>query len=156
MSEKFSSGTPPPLKKPKLNTLLGENGRVYCCLLKFFFPLEKFSLIWRRHHCRWKTANVDLCSALMTIEQWGFFSVPHLLWHGVSVYNGHLRGLVTPVAERLAVELLLPVFTNRVYRDRESNPDLPHTRRTLYLYATAAVWVGGCCRTVYRYFTLNS
>ena len=28
-----------------------------------------------------------LCSALMAIEQWGFFSVPHLLWHGASVYN---------------------------------------------------------------------
>ena len=25
-------------------------------------------------------------------EQWGFFSVPHILWHGASVYNGHLRG----------------------------------------------------------------
>ena len=37
-----------------------------------------FSLIWRRHHCRWRAANFDLCSALMAIEQWGFFSVPHL------------------------------------------------------------------------------
>ena len=43
------------------------------------------------------------------IEQWGFFSVPNLQWHGASVYNGHLRGPVTltPVAERLAVELSL-------------------------------------------------
>ena len=46
-------------------------------------------------------------------EQWGFFSVPHLLWHGASVFNGHLRGPVTltPIAERSAVELSLPVFT---------------------------------------------
>ena len=29
-----------------------------------------------------KDANFDLCSALMAIEQWGFFSVSHLLWHG--------------------------------------------------------------------------
>ena len=44
---------------------------------------------------------------------WGFFSVSHLLWHGPSVYNGHLRGPVTPTpnAERLAVELSLPVLT---------------------------------------------
>ena len=37
---------------------------------------------------------------------------PRLLWHGGSVYNGHLRGPVTltPCAERLAVELSLPVF----------------------------------------------
>ena len=36
------------------------------------------------------------------------FSMPHLLWHGASVYNGHLRGPVTltPIAERLAVEFL--------------------------------------------------
>ena len=31
--------------------------------------------------------SFDLCSALMSFEQWGFFSVPHLLWHGASVYN---------------------------------------------------------------------
>ena len=49
-----------------------------------------------------KRFNVlTLCSALMTIEQWGFFSVPHLLWHGTSVCNGHLRGPVTltPITE---------------------------------------------------------
>ena len=38
--------------------------------------------------------------------------VPRLLWHGTSVYNGHLRGLVayTPIAERYALELSLPVL----------------------------------------------
>ena len=30
----------------------------------------------------------------LLIEQWGFFSVLHILWHGASVYNGHLRGHV--------------------------------------------------------------
>ena len=73
--------------------------------LEFIVPFETFSLIWRRHHCRWRAANFDLlCSALMAIEQWGFFSVPHLLWHGASVYNCHLRGSVThtPITERLA------------------------------------------------------
>ena len=41
----------------------------------------------------------------MAFEQWGFFSLPHLLWHGVSVNNDHLRGplRLTPSAERLAV-----------------------------------------------------
>ena len=61
----------------------------------FGVPLENFSVTWRRHHCRWRAANFDLCSALMAIEQWGFFSVLHLLWHGASVYDGHLRGPVT-------------------------------------------------------------
>ena len=47
---------------------------------EFIVPLENFSLIWRFHHFRWRATNFDLCSALMVIERWGFFSVPHLLW----------------------------------------------------------------------------
>ena len=59
----------------------------------------------------------------MAIEQWGFFSVPNLLWHRTSVYNGYLRGplTLTPIAERQAVELSLPVFTNKVCRCWDSN-----------------------------------
>ena len=51
----------------------------------------------------------------------------HPLRHRPTVYNGHLRGPVTltPNAERLAVELSVPVFTTKVCRDRGSNPDLP-------------------------------
>ena len=56
-----------------------------------------------------------LCSALMVIEQWEFFQVQHLLWHGPTLYNRQLRGPVTltPVAERLAEELSLPVLRLR-------------------------------------------
>ena len=38
----------------------------------------------------------------------------YLLLHGASVYIGHLRGSVTltPIAERLPVELSLPVFND--------------------------------------------
>ena len=48
-----------------------------------------------------------------THEQWGFLN--SVLWHGASVYNGHLREPVTltPIAESLAVELSLPVFARR-------------------------------------------
>ena len=67
----------------------------FVCLCGVIFPLENFSLIWRRHHCRRKAANFDLCSALMTTEQWGFFNVSHLLWHRPTLYYGHLRGPVT-------------------------------------------------------------
>ena len=79
----------------------------------FFVQLDNFSLIWRHHNCRWRAANFDLCSALVAIDQWGFFSVPQLLWHGASVNNGHLRGPVTLtlLAERFTVELSLPVLT---------------------------------------------
>ena len=59
----------------------------FVCLyvyLQFIVPLENFSLIWRRHHCRWRAADFDLCSALIAIEQWGFFNVPH--WHGPTLF----------------------------------------------------------------------
>ena len=48
----------------------------------FFVPLANYLLIWKCHHCRWRDRNFDLYSALMTIEQWGLFNVPHLLCHG--------------------------------------------------------------------------
>ena len=56
----------------------------------------------------------------MAIQQWWFFSVPHLLWHGASVY---LRGPVTltPIAERLALEQSLPIFPTKVCRGWDSN-----------------------------------
>ena len=59
------------------------------------------------------SANFNLCSALKAIEQLGCFSVPSLLWHETSVYNGNLRGHVTltPIAERLAVDLSITAFT---------------------------------------------
>ena len=81
---------------------------LFVCL-EFFVPLQNFSLNWRRQLCKWRAANFDMCSALMAIEQWGFFRVRHLLWYGTSVYNGHLREpmTLTPIAERLAVELSL-------------------------------------------------
>ena len=64
-------------------------------VINFIIPFESFSLIWRRHNYRWRAVNFYLCSALIAFEQWGFFSVPHLLWHEASLYNGHLRGPVT-------------------------------------------------------------
>ena len=50
------------------------------------------------------------------------FRMPHLLWHGTTCFNGHLWGTVTlkPVAECLAVELSLLVFTILICRGRDS------------------------------------
>ena len=39
----------------------------YVCL-GVHCPLENFSLIWRRHHYRWRSLNFDLYSALISIE----------------------------------------------------------------------------------------
>jgi hypothetical protein len=78
----------------------------------FYFPLKNVSLVWRRHHFRWRAArfrpmlgaqglwagredvttageglqNLDLCLALRAFEQGGIFIVPHLLWHGGSIF----------------------------------------------------------------------
>ena len=62
---------------------------LFICL-GFIVPFENFSLIWRRHHYRWIAWNFDVYLPPMTSEQWGYFVVPQLLWHGASVYNGHL------------------------------------------------------------------
>ena len=72
--------------KQKYDHITFINRLVVCFFvcLWFFVQSENFSLIWRRHNYWWKAANFDLCSALIAIEQWGFFSVPHLLWHGAS------------------------------------------------------------------------
>ena len=102
-----------------------------------------FSLIWRRHHCRWRAANFDLCSALMAIEQWGFLNVPYPLLHRPTVYYGNLQGhshLLPSVWKWSCHHLFLRLRSVEIgVRDRGSNPDLPHARRTLYLFATAAV-----------------
>ena len=118
--------------------------KMYCilCLFVCFTYLSRiFPYKSRRHHYRWKTANFNLCPALIAIEQRAFSSLPHLLWHAASVYYCRVWGPLTlaSVAERLAVELSLPVLTTLVCRDRVSNPDLPHARRTLYHWANVVV-----------------
>ena len=88
------------------------------CLFSWrFFSNQKLITNYRRHHYRWKATNVDLYSTPMAIMQWGFFTLPHRLWHGTSVCNGHLQGPVTliPFVERITVDLLLPVFTVKVF-----------------------------------------
>ena len=103
----------------------------------YFVPLENCSVIWRRH--QWRTANFDRCSALMAIEHWGFFSVPHLLWHGASVYNGHLRGPVkfTPIAERLSWNSHYLFLRLRSVAVEISTPNLPLPLAGRMLYPTA-------------------
>ena len=93
----------------------GKIKRFVC--LGFIVLNDNFSLISRRQHCQWKAENFELhvCSALMTIEQRWFLSVPRLLWQGASVYNFHFRRL-TPTAERLAVKLSIPVLRLSLWR----------------------------------------
>ena len=47
--------------------------------------LFRYVLIWRLHHYQWMGTNFDQYSALMAIKQWGFVSLPYLMWRGISV-----------------------------------------------------------------------
>ena len=81
------------------NTRNSGKDNIQCAYFGFYHPAWEF--IWRRHQCRWRAANFDLCSALMANEQWEFFGIPHLPC-GAFVYNDHLRGplTLTPITER--------------------------------------------------------
>ena len=114
---------------------------LFVCV-EFIVPLENFSLTWRRHHCRWRAANFDLCSVLMAMEQWGFFNVPHLLWQGPTLYKSHHTHTQCRAFGRKAVATFFLLL-------RWSNPDLPHVRWTISLYATAAVIRLICFTTFY-------
>ena len=73
---------------------------LFCLFVCFILFSDIFFYVVNRH------------TRELSIEQWGFFSLPHLLWYGASVYNhGQFRETVTlaTVAERLAVEPSLPV-----------------------------------------------
>ena len=78
---------------------------VYCSTRTFFTPMETSQLTVKG--CKYWPM---LCIHGHKAER--VLSMLHILWHGASVYNGHLRGPVTliPIAKLLAVELSLPVF----------------------------------------------
>ena len=82
----------------------------FLCVLR---PTQEFFFIWKHHHYRWRAANFDLYSALVTFEQWGFFgahTILHMMSQGASFHND-LRGPVTvmPVAEHFGVGLSLNI-----------------------------------------------
>jgi hypothetical protein len=49
-------------------------------------PLKNVSFTWRLHHCKWRSAKFRPMIGLGAFEQGGTFIVPHLLWHGASVF----------------------------------------------------------------------
>ena len=92
----------------------------FCCCC--FFRLIQ-SRIFHSYGDITITNEVCKCSPINDTHGHGEVSVPHLLWHGAFVYNGHLRGPVTliPTDERLAVELSLLVLMTGVCRGWDSN-----------------------------------
>lgn len=61
--------------------------------LGFLVLHENVSLIWRGNHYPWRSGYFDLCSALINIEQWEFFSLGHgsfvykIISHGIYMYT---------------------------------------------------------------------
>ena len=78
----------------------------------------------------WRAANFDRCSVLMAIEQRGFFRVLRLLWHGASVYNGHLRGPVTPSPSTTHFKVITKFYSKNIKRNVEKTP----MKSTRFLY----------------------
>jgi hypothetical protein len=59
--------------------------------LRFYIPLKKFHLYGDVTIAGKGLQNLGLCSALRAFEQGEIFIVPHLLWHGTSVFSGLIR-----------------------------------------------------------------
>ena len=90
---------------------------VICLLFVVYCPLENFP------HMETLLLPVKGCKFWPMLDTHGHWAVRVLLWHGSFVYNGHLRGPVTftIIAERLAVELSLPVLATSVCRGWDPN-----------------------------------
>ena len=135
-------------------------------LFVYLFLLENFSLTGRRHHYRQRTANFDLCLALMATEHLGFFSMSHLLWYGASIYNGHLEQPVTLLSYCHAfgsravttgfnnlglswLEFKQPAFC---LQGERSNP-LCHHRSVMIvsLFSTPMILITNCLYSIYRW-----
>ena len=81
----------------------------FFCLFRVFRPTGVFFT-----HIFWPLFG--------TRGHWAARVLLSLLWHRPTLYNFHFRGPVTltSVAERLAVELLLPTFTTCISRWRST------------------------------------
>ena len=79
----------------------------FVCLFVFFVPLENFSLIWRHTIAGEGLHILTYARHSWTLSSEGSLACNTYCDIGAFVYNGHLRGpfILTPVAERLAVDL---------------------------------------------------
>ena len=90
---------------------LDSSHKILFVCLEFFVPLERIFPSYGNVTIADEGLQIwPMLGTHMAIELWGFLSVPHLLWHGASIYNGHIGGPVTltPIAKHL--ELSLPVY----------------------------------------------
>ena len=135
--------------------------KVLCvCLI---VPLENFWLIWRRHHCRVSEGLQILTNAW---HSWPMSSEGSLRCH-IYCDTGHPFILVIsedswhshliPSAWQLNCHYLFyDLGLSSHAHDKGSNPDLPHARCTLYLYATAAVCMVLIKTSVWKEFSFEN
>ena len=92
--------------------------------------------------CEYWPTNVDLNSANMAIEQWGFFNV--------HTYCDTGQVLIMVISENpwhshlfrmFGSEAVLPVLKTKGGPGRRSNTDLLHARHTFYPYATRRFYI---------------
>jgi hypothetical protein len=104
--------------------------------LRFYVPLvplKYISLIWTRHLLQ----NLGLCSALRAFEQGGILIVPHLLWHGTSVFPASSEGppyLVASYDTRGDVKDLFWPGSSRGYHVKNN------VAGTVYQEASKLIW----------------
>ena len=113
-------------------------------LHRVYRPTREFLTHMETSPLRWRAANFDLCSALMAIEQWGFFSARHLLRHGstlyipwkqivhVGLYFIRLDRQRTKNSQTLSLSLCLSLSPWKNYRTR--------TGYIIYIYPSNAFW----------------
>ena len=83
-------------------------------LFVVFRPVENISLILRRHHCRWRAANLDLCLALMAFSSEGSLACHTCCDTGPPFLRSYPKDPWFSLlnAELLAKEQSLPIFTS--------------------------------------------
>ena len=107
--------------------------KVTLCL---HFPINEKSYLWQffKTYCLFVGLHSTRIETLLQNLTYAWNSVRlFLVWH---TYNGQWSSPRSvkhaPVVERLSVELSQPTLTTWVWRDWGSNPDHPHSKRTLY------------------------
>jgi hypothetical protein len=81
------------LHPQKKQQLCGSQYRRLIDYLLFYIPLKNFSLALPVKSYPWRAAKFGLMLSAQTLnEQKGIFIVPHLLWHGASVFPNSSKG----------------------------------------------------------------
>ena len=109
---------------------------VVCVCFGVFVPFENFHSFWRRHNYRWSAANLTYARHSRPLSSEGSITC-HTYCDTGQLFI--IRGPVTPVAQRLAVELSLPV---QRFRSVPTGDQTPISRmRGEHFTTTPPLWL---------------